>query len=123
MPPTDARACRASPPGPVARTVARMPPTSFFLTSAVFHYLGPALAVLLFAHVAAPGALRLAGIVEDAGPDGVALGFELPMALPPAGEYPCHVDGKPCHLRIDRDIAYLRADVTFGDLVRIELDV
>jgi inner membrane transporter RhtA len=62
MPATDARACRASPPGPVARTVARMPPTSFFLTSAVFHYLGPSLAVLLFAHVAAPGVawLRIA---------------------------------------------------------------
>ena len=51
-----------SSPGPVARTVARMPPTSFFLISAVFHYLGPSLAVLLFAHVAAPGAawLRIA---------------------------------------------------------------
>jgi inner membrane transporter RhtA len=32
-----------------------MPPTSFFLTSAVFHYLGPSLAVLLFAHVAVLG--------------------------------------------------------------------
>ena len=31
--------------------VARLPPASFFLTSAVFHYLGPSLAVLLFAHV------------------------------------------------------------------------
>jgi inner membrane transporter RhtA len=35
----------------VARTVARLPATSFFVTSAVFHYLGPSLAVLLFAHV------------------------------------------------------------------------
>jgi inner membrane transporter RhtA len=35
----------------VGRTVAALPPTSFFLTSAVFHYLGPSLAVLLFAHV------------------------------------------------------------------------
>ena len=62
MPAADARACRASSPGPVARTVARMPPTSFFLISAVFHYLGPSLAVLLFAHVAAPGVawLRIA---------------------------------------------------------------
>src|SRR5215831_5463954 len=62
MPATDARAHRASPPGPVARTVSRMPPTSFFLTSAMFHYLGPSLAVLLFAHVAAPGVawLRIA---------------------------------------------------------------
>jgi len=62
MPATDARAGRVSPPGPVARTVTRMPPTSFFLISAVFHYLGPSLAVLLFAHVAAPGVawLRIA---------------------------------------------------------------
>jgi inner membrane transporter RhtA len=37
--------------GRVARTVAALPPSSFFLTSAVFHYLGPSLAVLLFAHV------------------------------------------------------------------------
>ena len=36
-------------PGRIARTVAALPPTSFFLTSAVFHYLGPSLAVLLFA--------------------------------------------------------------------------
>jgi inner membrane transporter RhtA len=62
MPAPDERARRVSPPGPVARTVARMPPTSFFLISAVFHYLGPSLAVLLFAHVAAPGVawLRIA---------------------------------------------------------------
>jgi inner membrane transporter RhtA len=49
-------------PGRVARSVARMPPTSFFLTSAVFHYLGPSLAVLLFAHVEVLGVawLRIA---------------------------------------------------------------
>jgi inner membrane transporter RhtA len=49
-------------PGRVARTVARMPPASFFLTSSVFHYLGPALAVLLFAHVEVLGVawLRIA---------------------------------------------------------------
>src|SRR5258708_39339660 len=40
-----------SAPGTITRTVARVPPASFFLTSAVFHYLGPSLAVLLFAHV------------------------------------------------------------------------
>ncbi len=42
--------------------VGRLPPTSFFLTSAVFHYLGPSLAVLLFAHVAVLGVawLRIA---------------------------------------------------------------
>jgi len=33
------------------RLIDRVPPTSFFLVSAVFHYLGPSFAVLLFAHV------------------------------------------------------------------------
>jgi inner membrane transporter RhtA len=48
--------------GPVARTIGRLPPTSYFLTSAVFHYLGPSLAVLLFVHVGALGVawLRIA---------------------------------------------------------------
>jgi inner membrane transporter RhtA len=50
---------------PVARAgraVARLPPTSYFLTSAVFHYLGPSLAVLLFVHVSVLGVawLRIA---------------------------------------------------------------
>jgi inner membrane transporter RhtA len=46
----------------ITRIVARLPPTSFFLTSAVFHYLGPSLAVLLFVHVHALGVawLRIA---------------------------------------------------------------
>ena len=49
-------------PGRIARTVATLPPSSFFLTSAVFHYLGPSLAVLLFAHVSVLGVawLRIA---------------------------------------------------------------
>lgn len=37
----------------------RVPPASFFVTSAVFHYLGPSMAVLLFAHVAALGVMWL----------------------------------------------------------------
>src|SRR4051794_37963691 len=37
------------------RRADRVPPTAFFVTSAVFHYLGPSLAVLLFAHVSALG--------------------------------------------------------------------
>ena len=36
-----------------------LPPVSFFVVSAVFHYLGPALAVLLFAHVTALGVMWL----------------------------------------------------------------
>src|ERR1700704_4377070 len=40
----------------------RIPPHGYFLVSAVFHYLGPAFAVLLFAHVAPLGVawLRIA---------------------------------------------------------------
>jgi inner membrane transporter RhtA len=48
-------ACSAQPAG----LIARLPPTSFFLTSALFHYLGPALAVLLFAHLAPLGVMWL----------------------------------------------------------------
>jgi riboflavin kinase/FMN adenylyltransferase len=64
--------------------------------------------------------VQLTGVVEDAGPDGVGLAFELPVALPPAGEYPCRVDGQPGSLRIDRDVAYLRADVPLGAVVTVE---
>ena len=62
MPATDVAAVPAAGPGPVVRVVTRLPPTSFFLTSAVFHYLGPSLAALLFVHVAALGVawLRIA---------------------------------------------------------------
>jgi inner membrane transporter RhtA len=38
-----------------ARARHRVPPHAYFLVSAVFHYLGPALAVLLFAHIAPLG--------------------------------------------------------------------
>lgn len=65
--------------------------------------------------------LTLTGTVEDEGPDGVGLGFDLPLALPPAGEYPCRVDGSAGRLRIDRDVAYLRADVPLGAFVTVEL--
>ena len=65
--------------------------------------------------------VTLTGIVEDAGPDGVGLRFDLPLALPPAGEYPCRIEGQAGRLRIDRDVAYLRADVPLGVLVTVEL--
>jgi inner membrane transporter RhtA len=41
----------AAAPGRAARVLDRLPPASFFLVSAIFHYLGPSFAVLLFAHV------------------------------------------------------------------------
>jgi riboflavin kinase/FMN adenylyltransferase len=65
--------------------------------------------------------VTLTAQVEDAGPDGVGLRFDLPVALPPAGEYRCRVDGRPGRLRIDRDVAFLRADVPLGALVTVEL--
>lgn len=43
----------------LTRTAASLPPVSFFAVSAIFHYLGPSLAVLLFARIAAPGVLWL----------------------------------------------------------------
>src|SRR5690349_25179971 len=51
--------------GPVAlraRRATTVPPNAYFRVSAVFHYLGPAFAVLLFAHVAPLGVawLRIA---------------------------------------------------------------
>ena len=47
---------------PAGRILAAWPPASFFLVSAVFHYLGPSLAVLLFARVSVLGVawLRIA---------------------------------------------------------------
>src|SRR5215471_752756 len=59
---TDTNPRQIAAPGPVAHTLNKLPPTSFFLTSAVFHYLGPSLAALLFVHVAALGVawLRIA---------------------------------------------------------------
>src|SRR6266567_4018530 len=62
MPASRVAARPAAGPGLVTRTVTRLPPTSFFLTSAVFHYLGPSLAVLLFVHIPVLGVawLRIA---------------------------------------------------------------
>jgi inner membrane transporter RhtA len=51
-------------PAPAAALlVERLPPHAYFLVSAVFHYLGPAFAVLLFAHLEPLGVawLRIAG--------------------------------------------------------------
>jgi inner membrane transporter RhtA len=53
------------PPGgfvSAGRRIAALPPASFFVVSAIFHYLGPSFAVLLFAHVSVLGVawLRIA---------------------------------------------------------------
>jgi inner membrane transporter RhtA len=39
----------------LGRRIAALPPSSFFVVSAIFHYLGPSFAVLLFAHVSVLG--------------------------------------------------------------------
>jgi inner membrane transporter RhtA len=46
----------------LGRRIADLPPVSFFVVSAIFHYLGPSFAVLLFAHVSVLGVawLRIA---------------------------------------------------------------
>ena len=56
---TTAPPARAASRNQLAGVAGRLPPVSFFMVSAVFHYLGPALAVLLFAHVAALGVMWL----------------------------------------------------------------
>lgn len=47
---------------PIVRAIGSVPPATFILSSAVFHYLGPSLAVLLFAHIGPLGVawLRIA---------------------------------------------------------------
>src|SRR5882762_2108813 len=54
--------CMLSSPTIAPTWTDRIPPQGYFLVSAVFHYLGPAFAVLLFAHVAPLGVawLRIA---------------------------------------------------------------
>ncbi len=49
-------------PAGASRRIAALPPASFFVVSAIFHYLGPSFAVLLFAHVSVLGVawLRIA---------------------------------------------------------------
>ena len=55
-------AIRTMATAPSQAALARIPPHAFFLISAVFHYLGPSFAVLLFAHIAPLGVawLRIA---------------------------------------------------------------
>jgi inner membrane transporter RhtA len=52
----------SSRPTSSARVLDRLPPASYFLVSAIFHYLGPSFAVLLFTHVSVLGVawLRIA---------------------------------------------------------------
>jgi inner membrane transporter RhtA len=59
---TSTAAAASARPATPAGVLDRLPPASFFLVSAIFHYLGPSFAVLLFAHVSVLGVawLRIA---------------------------------------------------------------
>jgi inner membrane transporter RhtA len=62
LPPPAGTELEASAAGPPCGRLNRLPPQSFFVPSAFFHYLGPSLAVLLFAHLSVLGVawLRIA---------------------------------------------------------------
>ena len=51
--------------------------------------------------------VTLSGIVGDRGDGGSRLRFELPMAVPPDGEYAADVDGMPLTLRLTGGDAYV----------------
>jgi inner membrane transporter RhtA len=59
---TDPRSAPVGPSSSIASVADRVPPHLFFMVSAVFHYLGPSFAVLLFQHVGVLGVawLRIA---------------------------------------------------------------
>jgi riboflavin kinase/FMN adenylyltransferase len=58
--------------------------------------------------------VTISGAVGDPGDIGAHLEFELPMALPPDGDYPALVDGLPLMLRIADGDAYLVGPVSIG---------
>ncbi len=56
--------------------------------------------------------VTLTGAVEPGGPNGRRLAFDLPIALPPDGDYRVDLDGTPITLRIVRGDAYLRGEIS-----------
>ena len=75
----------------------RTPPHVYFVGSAVFHYFGPAFAVLLFAHVAPLGVawLRIATRLLFS-PHGGSPGATIVILLPRSGaQWPCLVSCWP----------------------------
>jgi len=51
--------------------------------------------------------VTLTGAIEGNGAAGRRLTFDLPMALPPDGEYPCRAEGAAASLRVQGAAAYL----------------
>jgi riboflavin kinase/FMN adenylyltransferase len=65
--------------------------------------------------------VTLAGSLEPDGPDRRRLVFDLPMAMPPDGDYPCRVNGEEATLRIGGATARLLGGGTAAARVTIEL--
>lgn len=65
--------------------------------------------------------LTLTGAVEGGGPAGRRLAFDLPIALPPDGDYACRVEGQAAVLRVDGGAAYLLGRGPAAARVTVEL--
>jgi riboflavin kinase/FMN adenylyltransferase len=71
--------------------------------------------------------VTLSGTAEREGSDGLdrggaqRLAFDLPMALPPDGEYACRIDGNVGRLRVERGVAFLPGSISGRRRVTVEL--
>jgi len=65
--------------------------------------------------------VTLTGAVKRDGPLGRRVDFDLPIALPPNGDYPGQVDGGPVTLRVDGGAAYLLGRGPGARRVTVEL--
>ena len=65
--------------------------------------------------------VTLTGALERSGPAGRRLVFDLPIALPPDGDYPCRAEGRQGVLRVEGGAAYLRSRGPAATRMSIEL--
>jgi riboflavin kinase/FMN adenylyltransferase len=65
--------------------------------------------------------VTLTGAVEGGGPAGRRLAFDLPIALPPDGDYSCRVEGRAASLRVESGWAYLQGRGPAAARVTVEL--
>jgi riboflavin kinase/FMN adenylyltransferase len=65
--------------------------------------------------------VTLTGAVKRDGRNGRRVDFDLPIALPPDGDYPGHVDGEAVTLRVEAGLAYLLGRGPGAKRVTVEL--
>ena len=65
--------------------------------------------------------VTLTGAVEGNGAAGRRLVFDLPMALPPDGEYGCRVEGEAAVLQVEGGATYLRGRGAAAGRATVEL--